>query len=320
MPGQDCQSCFLLLSPCQVTPREVLTIAEKRILKLIGHEFGVLDVGRPVSPEAAVNLAKIVSKLSPLVGNLIEFNVVELLNELPELRELGNWSRQDPGFPDAIFTSKVTPAPGLEIKAWFPLATEITARFKDSQLRFSDDEIDVALIAWLPEYVFFGKPRILQACVVSGRSVAQARDLHYHQPPHYLVLEPGDTTKRTKNLQQRTTTGYGWQGTPAELAKAQAEVAAWQAQAYSPATNYQTLLQGLMNRYPYRVETNYAKLDRIGHSQIETFKQQVLNTKLHGLTVRKWADLLKPKNSALLENALRTQLKITDADANQLVE
>ena len=39
-----------------------------------------------------------------------------------------------PGFPDTIFIGpNVTPSPGFEIKAWFPLATEITARFKDSQ-------------------------------------------------------------------------------------------------------------------------------------------------------------------------------------------
>lgn len=303
-----------------MTPREVLTVVEKRILQLAGHKFAVLDVARPASPAAAANLAKIISKLSPLVGNLIEFNVVELLNDSPELSNLGRWFRQDPGFPDAIFRGSVVPAPGLEIKAWFPLATEITARFKDSQLRFAADEIDVALIAWLPEYVIFGKPQILGACVVSALSVAQVRDRHYHQPPHYLVLEPGDTSDRTRNLQQSNTTGFRWQGTADELVQAKREVAAWQEPAYANSTDYQNRLRDLMARYAYRPETNYAKLDRIGHPQIETFKQQVLETTLHGLRVREWASLLATTDKNQLAITLQTQLKIDDVDANRLVE
>ena len=62
---------------------------------------------------------------------------MEFLNDQPEYQELGEWQRQDPGFPDMIFVGPtVTPSPGFEIKAWFPLATEITARFKDSQNHF----------------------------------------------------------------------------------------------------------------------------------------------------------------------------------------
>ena len=187
-------------------------------------------------------------------------------------------------------------------------------------MRFANDEIDVALIAWLPEFVIYGKPRILAACVVSGLSVAQARDAHYHKPPHYLVLEPGDTAARTRNLQQSNTTGYRWQGTEAELRAAVAEVAGWSELAYAPKASYQARLRGLMARYPYRIETNYAKLDRIGHGEIEAFKKQVLETELHGLRVREWAALLATDNAALLAERLQAQLRITDADANRLVE
>lgn len=101
---------------------------------LAGHQFDLLTVAKPVSPDAAVNLAKVISKLSPLLGNLIEFNTCEYLSDKPEFKPLGKWRRQDPGFPDAIFEGSIRPAPGFEIKAWFPLATEITARFKDSQI------------------------------------------------------------------------------------------------------------------------------------------------------------------------------------------
>lgn len=110
---------------------QVLDFSAKHLNSLSGHVFDLLTVSKPVSPDAAVNLAKVISKLSPLLGNLIEFNVVEYLNDQPEFASLGEWRRQDPGFPDAIFDGSVLPVPGFEIKAWFPLATEITARFKD---------------------------------------------------------------------------------------------------------------------------------------------------------------------------------------------
>lgn len=174
-----------------------------------------------MSPNAAVHLAKVISKLSPLLGNLIEFNTVELLNARDEFRAYGRWVRQDPGFPDTIFQGSIQPTPGFEIKAWCPLATEITARFKDSQNHFVAGNIFVALLAWMPEYVIYGKLRILAVCVIEGGSVAHARDTHYHNPPDYLVIEPEDTSARTRNLQQTNTSGYKWQGTSEEFAEAE---------------------------------------------------------------------------------------------------
>jgi hypothetical protein len=51
-----------------------LIIAGRHLQALKGHVFDLLTVAKPISPNAAVNLAKIISKLSPLLGNLIEFN------------------------------------------------------------------------------------------------------------------------------------------------------------------------------------------------------------------------------------------------------
>ncbi len=53
------------------------------------------------------------------------------------------------GFPDSIFAGKITPIPGFEIKTWFPLATEITARFKDTQNYFKSDNIIYMLFCYL---------------------------------------------------------------------------------------------------------------------------------------------------------------------------
>ena len=271
---------------------EVLASASVHLQALAGHVFDVLTISKPISPDAAVNLSKVISKLSPLLGNLIEFNTVEFLNDQPEYHELGEWLRQDPGFPDTIFVGPtISPTPGFEIKAWFPLATEITARFKDSQNHFKDAQTNICMLAWLPDQLIFGKPKIIDVCIVSGLSVAESRDNHYHNPPDYLVLEPEDTTARTRNLQQTNTNGYKWQGTPKQFEKAQKLVGSWGADGtkYKPTTEYQALLRQLINRFPYRLDTNFAKMDRVVHGGIEDFKRRVLSTSIHGLTMRSGA-------------------------------
>lgn len=301
---------------------DIIEVASSHLRALPGHIFDVLTLSKPVSPEAAINLARVVSKLSPLLGNLIEFNTVEILNEQTEFHPYGKWIRQDPGFPDAVFQGSIEPTPGFEIKAWFPLATEITARFKDSQNRFSGGNTYVALLAWLPEYVIYGRPRILGVCILEGGSVARARDSHYHRPPDYLVLEPGDTRSRTRNLQQTNTNGYKWQGTPEQFAEAQQMVAGWgpDGRTYRPTPEYQELLRQLLNRYSYRLDTNYAKIDRIFQPEIEEFKQRIYNTPVHGMTVREWLRLHRSTNDDAIGGSFARYLNITDQDAEALVK
>lgn len=300
---------------------EVIARATADFESLQGHCFDLLDVKKPVSPAAALNLAKIVSKLSPLLGNLIEFNIVEFLNDQKHFQGLGKWKRQDPGFPDAIFEGGITPVPGFEIKAWFPLATEITARFKDSQNHFTGDNTYVALIAWIPRNLIYGEPYILDIAVVSGQSVAAKRDAHYHNPPDYLVLEPEDTTARTVNLQQTNTNGYKWQGPSSAKAEAAALTKAWGVggSSYLPTPQYQAKLRELIANFPYRLDTNFAKIDRIAHPEIEAFKRKVLAMKLHGHTIVQWARIFASDDDAFVSRMLKEHLDIQDIDTTAIV-
>lgn len=296
--------------------KRVLEIAAKQLCGTKGDTFNLLTLSKPQSAAAAVNLAKVISKLSPLLGNLIEFSTVELLNQVKELRAGGRWVRQDPGFPDTIFEGSVKPTPGFEVKAWFPLATEITARFKDSQNHFAQDNICVAMLAWLPEKLIFGRPMVLDVCIVSAASVAAARDEHYHDPPDYLVLEPENTTSRTKNLQQTNTNGYKWQGTESDFKAAHELVRHWGpgGTKYQPTAEYQARLRELLARYKYRLDTNYAKMDRIEHTEIEAFKQRVASMKVQGMSVGEWADLFASGDDQRVLRTLQKHLAIeTDA-------
>jgi len=304
-----------------MTTQEVIELASTHLLSLAGHTFDVLTLAKPVSVDAAVNLSRFISKLSPLIGNLIEFNAVEFLNTKPEFEKFGQWHRQDPGFPDTVFLGTVEPTPGFEIKAWFPLATEITARFKDSENHFAHDNTYVAMLAWLPENLIYGKPCIIDVCVASGKSVAEARDNHYHNPPDYLVVEPEDTKARTRNLQQTNTNGLKFQGTPAEFEKAKKIVEAWgpEGRQYRPTREYQQQLQQLRARFNYRLDTNYAKMDRIVHIGIEEFKKRVDSRTVNGLTVAQWKRILsfedrnetrQATKEQKLREALETHLEI----------
>ncbi len=282
--------------------KEILERAGNHIHSLKGNNMDVLEIAKPPTVEYAEHLAKTVSKLSPLVGNMIEFNVCEELNKL-DWFDLGNWKRQDPGFPDTIFEGSISPRPGIEIKTWFPLATEITARFKDSINHFEFDQTNVALVAWLPEFVIYGKPKIIDVWIGSAKSLALARDKHYHRPPGYLVFEPEDTTSRTSNLQQTNTNGYKFQGLPDVYAEAQKLIQEWgeESLVYDASTEYQTKIKTLLGKFPYRLDTNFAKIDRIQHAELEVFKSSVLNTSIHGHTLREWSKLINDSNTDTIE-------------------
>lgn len=210
--------------------------------------------------------------------------------------------------------------PGFEIKAWFPMATEITARFKDSQTHFVRDNTYVTMLAWLPEHMIYGKPKIIGVCVASGKSVAAARDAHYHNPPDYLVLEPEDTRARTRNLQQTNTNGYKFQGTAKQLRQAEKLVKSWGKGGtfYKPTPEYQAKLRQLFARFPYRLDTNYAKMDRIQHAGIEVFKERIGKKEFHGMSVSEWTRILTSTDDTAIRKAAK-MLGITDSGTSALV-
>lgn len=278
--------------------KDILSKSTEVINGLPGQALDILEIKQPGTLEEAKHLTKTISKLSPILGNMIEYYIVEKLNT-HDWEDLGTWIQQDPEFPDALFLGDITPAPGVEIKTWFPLATEITARFKDSVTHFGEDQTNVALVAWLPENIIYGKPKIIDVWVGSAKSVAESRDLHYHKPPAYLIFEPEDTSTRTKNLQQSNTNGYIFQGTAEHLTKAEKFIEAWglDGKAYQTTPDYQRRLRTLYTEpdFVYRLDTNYAKMDRIQHEGIEEFKARVLNTKVKGHTIFEWSKLLQFK-------------------------
>lgn len=275
-----------------IDSKDVLLDAEKNLITMKNHIFDVLQISPPVSEEYAIFLSKINSKLSSIVGNMIEEKMTTHLNSSGSYSNVGSWVRQDPGFPDNIFLSDEVPSiPGIEVKAWFPFATEITGRFKATQKLLSNNSIVVALVAWAPESILHGKPKILDVCIESGLQIAKDRDNHYFNPPYYLIVEPQDTSLRTANLQQQNVEGYRFQGTDDELLQAIEIVQNSGINRHIYDFNNPdiiSLIQDLRNKFTYRLDTNFAKINRIQNSAINKFKHSVYNSTLHGEQILTW--------------------------------
>ena len=76
---------------------DVLKKASDHLQSMAGHVFDLLTVSKPISPNAAVNLAKVVSKLSPLLGNLIEFNTCRIFERSAGIHGFRRLETSGPG-------------------------------------------------------------------------------------------------------------------------------------------------------------------------------------------------------------------------------
>jgi hypothetical protein len=293
------------------TEQGILQDASNFIASFRGYSLDVLSMGRPRDIDEAIHLAKTVSKLSPVIGNSIEYRCCGALNQRGGW-PFGRWLRQDPGFPDIVFVGDLPSRPGIEIKAWYSLASEITGRFKESVSSLEYNPTNVAVIAWVLDGVIYGRPVIVDVWLESATTLAAARDNHYHNPPGYLVLEPEDTRHRAGNLQQTNTTGYKFQGTSAQLEEAKRIVATWGAAGvnYDSTPEYQAKIKELLKRFDYRAESNYARIDRL-YPQLEALKASVDNYVVAGRTISEWKRIIK----AVTDDS--TELDTTAIDALQ---
>lgn len=267
------------------------------LASLVGTTVPALTLSS-LDAQDAPFLGRITSKLSPIIGNLLERQISELLTE--GASDGMRWVRQDPDFPDALLLdgNGDSTRSGYEVKAWYVLSTELTGRFRESVNLLDSRNIRIAIVAWHLSHIVYGTPEIVGVLTVDAVSVAKRRDAHYHRPPDYLCVEPRDTTARTRNLQQTNVSGFKWQETDVAR-RAEAEDLVEEAPARGQAANTaeaQALATELMNQYVYRLDTNFAKVDRIAHPGIETFKAEMLATQVRDRSLAEWIRLLRNLN------------------------
>ena len=105
----------------------------------IGNTLDDFSLGAPLNDEHKKLLVNIISKASSFMGNIFENRYNIILNQK---FSSGKWIRNDPDFPDLEFVEDNKKQNiGIEIKSWFPLSTEITGRFKESQTYLKDNSL-----------------------------------------------------------------------------------------------------------------------------------------------------------------------------------
>ena len=266
------------------------------------------------SSDEAVFLGQNISKLSPLIGNLIERRIPALLSE----RQSGGmmeWRRQDPDFPDAaLFAAGRPVGAGFEVKAWYPMATEMTGRFRESQNLLAGKDIRLVVVAWMLSHIIFGTPEVVGVLVVDARSVARSRDRHYHNPPDYICEEPQDTTARTRNLRQTNVLGFKLQDQDPHRLRAVRRL-----YEESPAKDDgsetvtgQALSRELLAAATYRQDSNFAKIDRIDHLGIERFKADILAKQFRGRSISQWTRAIRALTGITNEEPTTAQQQALD--------
>ncbi len=274
--------------------QEELARAESQLRSLCGQSIEAVTINSHDADEAPL-LALIVSKLSPILGNLLERRITDLLDG--ETVHGFRWIRQDPDFPDALLINKdgSSTDAGYEVKAWYIFATEITGRFRESVNLLANRNIHLVLAAWSMSHLIYGTPQVLDVAVFDAMSIAKKRDEHYNSPPEYITIEPEDTTDRTSNLQQTNVNGYRLQESdPQRIEEARRLVRnhpGRNAPPHSPES--QELNKALMNQFSYRLDTNFAKLDRIDHPEVERFKASIMKRTLRDRQVSEWFKILR---------------------------
>lgn len=121
--------------------KEILTIASNEVLNLKNRTVNVIDLIKPADVDYAIQISRIISKLSPLIGNMLEMATVNALNTV-EWENNTKWKRQDPGFPDAIYDD-----PSMEIKPG------IEIHHKKPVYQYEEKDVDAVLSSALDNLV-----------------------------------------------------------------------------------------------------------------------------------------------------------------------
>lgn len=282
----------------------------------LDFDYGEWFVPRPRSIGGAIPTGTL-AKFSSVLSNLLEVHVVERLNDYNAVNSVWpghKWINQDPYFPDCILVPLHGHDPkldthglmGIEVKIWYPMATELTARINESQTNKGLENSILLIGAWMPISLIWGKIGTIGVGIFNLDEVIKCRDDKWFNPPKELITEPFDTEKRTSNLQQTNVVFWELQDGADEANKI---VQDWPSRQYSPDLETQNRIRSLINHdaISYRQENqNRNKIQRIGHSGIDRFKKEMRNKTVCGKSLDGWLKL-------------RPSIKISEAVYSELV-
>jgi len=267
----------------------------------MGFDYGEWFVPTPKSLGGAIPTGTL-AKFSSVLSNMLEVHLVEELNKVNKMFNYWpnhKWINQDPYFPDCILVPNKGYNPktnthgvmGIEVKIWYPMATELTARLNESQDTAGLDNSVLLIGAWMPKSLIWGEIHTLGAGVFDLLDVIRTRDRKWFKPPKELITEPNDTTSRTSNLQQTNVIFWELQSGN-DIAKT--IVAGWPDEDYSTDSATQTRINHLIDHpdISYRQENqNRNKIQRINFAEIDDFRQSMSEKKICGKTLKSWQEM-----------------------------
>lgn len=291
-----------------------------------GEAIDVLTVNK-CDEDAVIGFLKNMSKLSSLISVEIEsraLNRIEAIHDddLPNnvawvINELVGGEK----YPDlALADMDYNPSsdwvwPGVEIKAWCPFATEMSGRMMKGQSIMQKYPDQLLLVAWLPEHLLYGEPKVIGTWVGDGLEMAKSRDNYWHEPPNSLILEPDFSPDREAHKQHTNVDRYLWDDADSKLSEARdmAKDLDLLGTAYSYKDDYQQRVRRLYSAFSYKKGTNFRKLNRLHHDPLDNFPENIRkNTIIEGKTVSEWNTHLKNENPEPFRKVLRSSQSTLD--------
>lgn len=273
-------------------------------------------------PREAPYLSMLLPRLSPYIGNLLERRVADLLNR--EVRHGFRWIHQEQDIPETCLLSpgNISTECGFEVKAWHALSSKITSRFRVSTQQLKGRNIRLVIISWMMTKVLFGAPTILDVLSVDAYSVARLRDFNYHNPPENLIIEPEDIQNDGDSLQRNHVNGYRIMEREPEALEA-----AWAAarshpdfQAPPGSERAQDFSRMLLEKYEYKLDGKFAKIDWAKHPEVEAFKSNVLRMEPYGCPLKDWPFVLRGMQNTDNREADGQSLKLLEELYSQEAE
>jgi hypothetical protein len=246
-------------------------------------------------PQEAPYLSMLLPRLAPLIGNMLERRVADILNK--EVQHGFHWITQEQELPDTCLMSpgNISTESGYEVKAWHALSAKITSRFRVSTQQLKGRNIRLLIISWMMSKVLFGVPTILDVLSVDAYSVARLRDLQYHQPPEYLVVEGEDPLPEPGKLYRSQLNGYRIMERDPKILEKATTVVASHPNRQSPleTEGAQSLNKNLLEGFEYRLDSKFGKIDLAKHAEIEAFKENVLRMEPYGHPIKEWPNIMR---------------------------
>ena len=287
---------------------------------LDGETIDVLTVNR-CKEESVIPFLKNMSKLSSLISVEIESMALNRVsnyygNELPQNVEwMLNERVAGEKYPDLALTDLTFDPPsnwvwpGVEIKAWCPFATEITGRMKKGQSIMEQYPDKLLLVAWVPENLLYGKPKVVGTWLGDGSDMAESRDDYWFNAPKSIILEPDFSPERDPSEQHTNVDRFLWDDDNSKLDEARelARELGISNSNYSYDEEFQRRVRRLYSEYNYNHGTNFRKLARLHYDPLDNFPDNLReSTYIEGKSLQEWDRHLSNENPEPFRKVLQT--------------